>query len=126
MENNGRRQRTGVVRSQSVEEISTHILKLKDSRLEMQRRGEGLGYSGRDLDKALRKLLDGGSRELPRPNKRSSENQDKRVDDLIKRLRVMEDAFIRVEKLGPGSEDISRRSCGPLGNQGRSHMFTLK
>ena len=28
-----RRQKTGVVRSQSVEEISTHILKLKDSRL---------------------------------------------------------------------------------------------
>ena len=37
-----------------------------------------------------------------------------------------QNAFIGVEKLAPGSEEISRRSCGPLGNQGRSHMFTLK
>ena len=37
-----------------------------------------------------------------------------------------QNAFIGVEKLAPGSEEISRRSRGPLRNKGRSHMFTLK
>ena len=106
-----RRQKTGVVRSQSVEEISTHILKLKDSRLEIQRMGEGLGYSDRDLDKALRKLLDDGSKEVPRPNKRSSENKDKRVDDLVKRLRVMEE---ELSKQGNKTSGAQNTTPGPL------------
>ena len=40
--------------------------------------------------------------------------------------RERQDAITSVEKPAPGSEEISRRSCGPLRNKGRSHMFTLK